>query len=129
MRRQVPGIFGTNILAHVPQFKELLNKQPKIRTGFAKVAGSNSVWVPPFSETDVLATGPVWGCSAVVEPLAVPIKGNLTVANTLVDTSRTCFVVKVANQTTKDVWLKPRTRLGIVREGEVLQAGEQLEFF
>lgn len=52
---------------------------------------------PPFSETDVLVTDPQWGCSAVVEPLGLPITGNLAVATTL-------------------------------REGDVVQSGEPLEF-
>ncbi|XP_032231037.1 uncharacterized protein LOC116614299 [Nematostella vectensis] len=128
MKRQVPGIFGANLLSQVPEFKKLMTEDKK-RTGFAKVAGSCNVWVPPFSEADVLVTGPQWGCSAVVEPLSVPICGNLSVASTLVNTSRACFVVKVADQTAKDIWLKPRTRLGIVRECDVLQQGEPLLFF
>lgn len=49
MRKKVPGIIGTNILAQVPQFKDLLQKERKIRTGFAKVAGSTEVWVPPLA--------------------------------------------------------------------------------
>ncbi|EDO31464.1 predicted protein [Nematostella vectensis] len=95
-KKGYPRIFGANLLSQVPEFKKLMTEDKK-RTGFAKVAGSCNVWVPPFSEADVLVTGPQWGCSAVVEPLSVPICGNLSVASTLVNTSRVCFVVKVAN--------------------------------
>lgn len=49
-------------------------------------------------------------------------------ASTLVDTSKTLYIVQVANHTAKDVWLKLRTHIGIVREGTVVQSGEQLEF-
>lgn len=68
------------------------------------------------------------GTDAVIEPLGVPIEGSLTMASTLVDTSKTLYIVRVANHTAKDVWLKPRTCIGIIREGTVVQSGEQLEF-
>lgn len=131
MQRRVPGLIGTNVLGQVPQFQQLLQeekKKIKLKTGFVKVAGSDGIWVPPFTESDVLVTGPSWGTDAVIEPLGVPIEGNLTVARTLVDTTKTCYVVRVANQTARDIWLKPRTRLGIVREGDVVRKGERLEF-
>ncbi|KAK3742849.1 hypothetical protein QZH41_004524 [Actinostola sp. cb2023] len=134
MRGGAPGLIGTNVLGQVPKYKNILElheQEPKRknRTGFVKVAGTDKVWVPPFTESDVTVTGPPWGTSAVVEPLGVPVQGNLTVANTLVDTTKSCLVIRVANHTAKDIWLKPRTRIGIIREGAVVQTGEQLEFY
>ena len=130
MQRRVPVLLGTNVLGQVPQYQQILQdgKKMKLKTRFVKVAGSDKVWVPPYTESDVLVTGPSWGTDAEIEPLGVPVEGNLTVASTLVDTANTCYYVRVANQTAKDIWLKPRTRDGIVREGEMVKRGEQLEF-
>ena len=131
MQRRVPCLIGTNVLGWIPQYENVLqenNKNRKVTTGFVKVAGLDKVWVPPFTETDVPVTGPSWGKDAVIEPLDVPIEGNLTVASTLVDTAKHVYYVHVANQTAKDVWLKPKTRIGVIREGDLVQMGKQLEF-
>lgn len=131
MQRRIPCLIGTNVLGQIPQYQQILQqeeKKIKRKTGFVKVAGSDLVWVPPFTESDVLVTGPSWGTDAVIEPLGVPVEGNLTVASTLVDTTKKSYYVRVANQTAKDIWLKPRTRLGIVGEGNLVKTGEQLEF-
>ena len=131
MQRRVPCLIGTNVLGRIPQYENVLqenNKNRKVTTGFVKVAGLDKVWVLPFTETDVPVTGPSWGKDAVIEPLDVPIEGNLTVASTLVDTAKHVYYVRVANQTAKDVWLKPKTRIGVIREGDLVQMGKQLEF-
>jgi len=103
------------------------NKKEKLKTGFVKVSGPDRIWIPPFAEADVPVTGPSWGKDAVIEPLSVAVKGNLTVASTLVGTTSHSYFVPVANQTAKGVWLKPRTRLGVIREGKLMQMGKQLE--
>ena len=50
------------------------------------------------------------------------------VANTLVDGSKTCFLIQVVNPTPKDVWLQPRKRLGTVRGAAKVTSGDKLEF-
>lgn len=131
MQREVPALIGTNVLGLVPHYQPILQdgrRKDKLKTGFVKVGGTDRVWVPAFTESDVLVTGPSWGTDAVIEPLNVPIEGNLTVASTFVDTTKTCYYVRVANQTAKDIWLKPRTRVGIIREADMTRSGEQLKF-
>jgi len=84
-QREVPALTGTNVLGLVPHYQPILQegKKVKVKTGFVKVGGTDRVWVPAFTESDVLVTGPSWGTDAVIEPLNVPIEGNLTVASTL----------------------------------------------
>ena len=119
--RKVPGLLGTNVLARLPKFAELLessSSKPRVAetktSGFVRVAGRDEVLVPSSSVTNVLVSGPVCGPRAVVEPLRTPVPGNIQIANTLVDTSSVCYYIQVVNPTSKDVWLKPKTRLGAV---------------
>ena len=100
-RKDVPGLLGTNVLAQVPQFGSLLQQRPPANprmteiptSGFKRVAGKHPVHIPPYSVARVAVTGPACGCNALVEPLSVPVPGNVQVANTLVDASKTCFLI------------------------------------
>ena len=108
----MPCLIGTNIFGQIPQYKNVLheeNKKEKLKTGYVKVSDSDRIWISPFTEADVLVTGPSRGKDAVIEALSVAVEGNLTVASTLVDTTSHSYFVRVANQTAKGVWLKPRT--------------------
>ena len=135
-RRDVPGLLGTNVLAQIPQFGALLQQRPNAEprtsgesnSGFVRVAGMYPILVPSNSVASVAVTGPACGPNALVEPLSVPVPGNIQVANTLVDASKTCFLIQVVNPSPKDVWLKPRTRLGTVRGTVKVTSGEQLKF-
>lgn len=134
-RKIVPGLLGTNVLAQILQFGAVLRRQPNAESrtsgnpvsGFVRVAGTYPVLVPSNSVASVAVTGPACGPSALVEPLNVPVPGNLQVANTLVDASKTCFLIQVANPYPRDVWLKPRTRLGTVRSAGKVTSGDQLK--
>ena len=135
-RRDVPGLLGTNVLAQIPQFGALLQQRPNAEprtsgepnSGFVRVAGMYPILVPSNSVAIVAVTGPACGPNALVEPLSVPVPGNIQVANTLVDASKTYFLIQVVNPSPKDVWLKPRTRLGTVRGAVKVTGGEQLKF-
>ena len=112
MQKRAPCLIGTNILGQIPHNKNILheeNKKEKLKTGFVKVSGSDRIWIPSFTEADVLVTGPSRGKDAVIEALSVAVEGNLTVASTLVETTSQSYFVHVANQTAKGIWLKPRT--------------------
>ena len=116
-KRKYPGILGMNVLNFIPEFAPLLNNDSsETKLGFLKVAGSEPVTVPSASVCDILAT-----CSnkrqrpIVVEGLAQPIQG-LLVAPSLVDVSKGSTYVRVLNGSAKDVVLKPKTRLGLMRD-------------
>lgn len=132
-----PGTIGNQCpRTHVPRFAELLKARDCTRNSisepknsvFVKVAGVETVWVPSHSVTDVKVTGPAFGPCSLVEPLSRAVQGNLQVANNLVNASKTCCVIQVANHITKDVWLKPRTRLGTVRVVEQVLSRALLKF-
>ena len=137
-RRRKPGVLGTNILAQIPKFAELLklkgsadassthNQKPS-KQGLVKVAGSRAVWIPPHSAMNVDVTGPACGANAVVEPLSTPLKGGLQVATTLTDASKSCYAVQLINPTSQGISLMPRTCLGLVQSAEVITR-EQLAF-
>ena len=135
-RREVPGLLGTNVLAQIPKFDDLLQQKTHVKprnsetstSGFVRVAGKYPVLVPPNSVASIAVTGPACGPNALVEPISVPVPGNIQVANTLVDGSKTCSLIQVVNPTPKDVWLQPRTRLGTVRGAAKVTNGDQLEF-
>lgn len=76
---------------------------------------------------NVAVTGPACGNSAMVEPLTVPIQGNIQITNTLVNASKMCFHIQVVNPTSGDVWLKSRTHLGTVHGAVIVAFGNQLE--
>lgn len=48
----------------------------------------------------------------MIEPTTTPLPQNVMVARTIVQTGR-CSNVRIANFSTGDVWLKPRTRVGM----------------
>ena len=87
-RHRVPGLLETNVLAQIPQFGALLRQQPNAEPripgspsfGLVRVAGTYPVLVPASSVASVAVTGPACGSSALVEPLSVPVPGNLQVA-------------------------------------------------
>ena len=139
-RRPFPGLLGTNILDHVPKFAELMkggtgSEDPRDdeiskgqTCGFVRVAGRETVWVPSNTVCDIVVTGPACGGNAMVEPLTVPIQGNLQVACTFVRATRTHYTIQVANPTSKDIWLKPRMRLGTIHTAEQVSCGAQISF-
>lgn len=138
-RRERPGILGTNVLAKIPKYAGLMQtgsngdnpsqKTPKAgRRRLVKVAGSRAVWVPPNCTMDVAVTGSAYGSDALVEALTTPLQGGLQVASTLVDASKSCYIIQVANPTGREVWLKPHTCLGTIQEVERVERGEELKF-
>lgn len=137
-RRRRPGVLGTNVLAKIPKWAELLEmkgsagtsskeSQKPSKLGLIKVAGNRAVWIPPHTVMDVDVTGLACGVNAVVEPLSTPLKGRLRVATVLVDASKSCFTVQLINPTEQGVSLMPRTCLGTVQSVEVITR-KQLAF-
>ncbi len=81
-----------------------------------RVAGKCAVRIPASSVTTIPATG--WGgqvkCEmAMVEPVVGQHLSHLVVLNTLVRPSSP-FCVRVANLTNDDLWIQPRTRIGVL---------------
>lgn len=108
--KRVPGLLGSNVLQHFPEFRSLLNKK---ETGFVRVAGTSDIMIPANSQCAVAVTAPALGDS-VVEPLSSPLPGNIILPSSVVRASGTSISVTVYNPRAMDVWLRPKTRLGII---------------
>ena len=139
-RSRLPGLLGTNVLAKIPRWAELMTSKEKtgtlvhevetqipVKRRMVRFAGKSAVLVPPYSVMDVMVRGRITGETAMVEPPSTPLQGNLQVARTLVDTTRSSHVMQVINPTGKDIWLKPRTCLGTLQAVDEVR-GEQLKF-
>ena len=118
---KLPGLLGMNVLSQVPEVARCLEKvtvADKYR--FARVAGRQAVCVPARSTVFVQAVGGRMGQTAAFEPLTTGC-GPLLATNAVVcDHS---FMVAVVNSTEDDYWLRPRTRLGVLKPADVLPAG------
>ena len=98
-KRVVPGLLGTNVLAHIPKFAELLQQSSSLNkpvqrpatksSGFVRVSGRDAVLIPANSVANVVVNGTACGSCALVEPLRAPLPGKLVVANTPVDATHT----------------------------------------
>ena len=124
--QEVNGLLGTNVLMQVPVLKNMLNgmktetyRPTREAVSFARVAGHFPIRVPANSYVNVKARGRGSMDSMLVEPLSIPIPGNLVVVNTLVEGSY--FYVKVVNGSNVDVELQPRTRIGLLRPATLYQ--------
>ena len=151
-KRLVPGVLGMNV---VSQLRQLL-KDPSGRThpqdltsewaeilqlaaheeftsarGFAKVAGKQRVRIPAGSVAVIRVTG--WrgpqaqDTAALVEPFHGPLPGGIMVINTLTKVTAGQMHVRVANLKDEDVWLHPRTRIGVLHAADVINPRNQVE--
>ena len=123
--KRVPGLLGSNVLQHFPEFRSLLNKK---ETGFVRVAGRRDVMAPANSHCAVAATAPALG-DAVIELLNSPLPGNIILPSSVVHASGTSISVTVYNPGAMDVWLRPKTRIGIITRGAVEDDSIQVEVY
>ena len=73
-RREVPGLLGTNVLAQIPKFGDLLQQKTRAKprdsetstSSFVRVAGKYPVLVPPNSVASKAVTGPACGANALM---------------------------------------------------------------
>ena len=122
-KRRTPVLLGMNVLVHIPELRDCLTNivstAPLLaeRCKFAKLATSQPVRIPANTSCHVRAFEGDGKCDVVVEPLRTMI-GSLQVEESVVR-GRTFFVV-VINHTSRDVWLQPRTRLGVLRPARIV---------
>lgn len=140
--REIPGLLGMNI---IKECKDLVisgggSAAPKsFRTGhcmqnwikafkdtsatiegIAQVAGTDSVCVPANSISFVHVRGPHrkhW--KFPLTPICIEPSSQidrLLIINTVVEQGSGAFAVPVANLTSTDIWIPPRTRLGLMSE-------------
>ena len=111
-RKRVPGLL---FIKRPAEFESLLNKKD---IGFVRVAGSLDMIIPANIHCTVAVTTPLLG-DAVVERLTSPLPGNLILSPSMLRSSDYSISVTVYNPGVKDVWLRPKTRIGLVTGGTV----------
>lgn len=140
-KQEVPGLLGMNVIGQVrretkdkPHLKDtisewadvlqLSSKQATTAQGFAKVSGKQLVRIPARSVAMVAVTG--WRAkhkedTALVEPIASPLPGGLLVVNTVTKPTAGQMFTRVVNFKDEDVWLSPRTRIGVFHVADRVQ--------
>lgn len=90
------------------------------RLSCARLAGKDAVHVPASSAATIMAKGlktvSEKGPLMLLEPGNAPLPGGLVVVPTLITSERHIFPVQVMNLSDEDIWLQPRTRLGLLTE-------------
>ena len=138
-KQVVPGLVGMNIISKLKDmitdtdYKDNLSEEWKgvlqLDTcesstsviGFAKVAGKNKVRIPAESVSVIQATGLNGGkmdYTALVEPVSWSLPGDIVVVNTVTTVIGGRMYIRVANLGREDVFLNPRTRIGVVHSVE-----------
>lgn len=148
----VPGIVGMNIISKCRQlvhaefdttlggtldsewretFQQMQKSNVTTKATIARVAGKDYVHVPAASVVTVMAKGLKEETAAnvkmLLEPVHTPLPGGLLVVPTLVDSNSHTVPVQVINFSQEDVWLCPRTRLGVLAQVECVNSEQQCE--
>ena len=119
--QQFPGVLGMNVLSHVPEFAACLQEVATTDTfRFARAASRQAIRIPARSSVYVHAVGGRKGQTALIEPLTAGCGPLLTTSAAVCDRT---FMVAMVNPTENDFWLRPRTRLGILKPADVLPHG------
>lgn len=148
----VPGLIGMNIISRCRQivhaefdttlnghldsdwreaFLKVQSVGPVLQTSFARVSGRDLSHVPALSVATIMAKGAqragVEGKSLLLEPTSTPLPGGLLVVPTLVPIGNQEFPVQVINTSPEDIWLHPRTRLGLLTPADVVNPEKSCE--
>ncbi|CAB4010088.1 Retrovirus-related Pol poly from transposon 297 [Paramuricea clavata] len=131
-KRDVPGLLGMNVLCEMGQSQPIQAAKRRANTsvrGIVRVAGKRAVRIPASSVTTIPATG--WGgqvkCEmAMVEPVVGQHLSHLVVLNTVVRPSSP-FCARVANLTNDDLWIQPRTRIGVLHAVSNIESGVEFK--
>ena len=82
--QEVHGLLGSNILQHVPEYRQLLGDSHN--NEFEHLIWRSSVLVLAYSKCILAVTGPSFGQDALFKPFASPLPSNLLAMQGLVDT-------------------------------------------
>ena len=117
---RVPGLLGMNILRDVPKYSTLAPKDQTYdqKAGYVRVAGNETVVLPPFSVSEIQILSSHSGRLALVEPLSEMICCGARVAPGLIQGTRSKAVVQVTNFSDKCLEIAPRTKVAIACAAE-----------
>ena len=132
-KQHAPGLLGMNVLPFLKEtadatvWSKVLNitaQRDSPVAGFAKVAGKSEVQVPANSVSVLRVVGvrdEFLHQDVTVSPLANQGLNNLVVVESLTEAKKSGMFVRVANMGSDDIWLKPRTRVGIFKSVQEVQ--------
>lgn len=149
-----PGIIGMNIAQRCKQlilaeFDNALGGtlDPDWRVAFTKVheaaligptstvrvAGKSKTLISAASVTTIQVRvhkePPHANGVMIFEPGSMPLPGGLVLVPTAVSSSKCVFPVQVLNLASEDVWLPPKTRLGVLSQGHKVESNScKVEF-
>lgn len=149
----VPALIGINIISRCRQlvhaefdtalggelesdWKEVFQQMQSVSRAkkqiVAHIAGKETVHIPAWSTSTLIVKGRGNSCpggysNLLLEPGKFPLPQGLIVVPSLVSTTTSSFPIRVVNLSTEDIWLQPRTRLGILSPVESLRSGEGCE--
>ena len=113
------GLLGTNVLDELEEFRKwrqtmMASDGPHNTSSSTpiRVAGQEKIRLPAQSMVDVVATGPASKEPVLVEPLDHPVCGSAAVISTLTKPENGEYIVRVANISKSDIWLRPRMMIG-----------------
>ncbi|CAG2241730.1 unnamed protein product [Mytilus edulis] len=117
-KENVPGLLGMNVISLSCDKNEHCNT-----IGFVKLCSNSPVRIPANSVIILNGTGPNLPrlYDAVVEPLHTSghLPSTFIVVHTFVTVRNGRLTFRVANIGDDDIWLAPRTRVGILLKGDV----------
>lgn len=147
----VPGLIGMNIISRCRQivhaefdttlnghldsdWREAFQKVQSVdvvhQSSVARVSGKDLAHVPALSVATIMARGRKdtdAGKVLLLEPVSTPLPGGLLVVPTLVPMGKQDFPVQVINASPEDIWLHPRTRIGLLTPADVVNANKSCE--
>ena len=130
-RKDFPGLIGMNIISECMDMLQTNCVNTDVK-GFARIAGNSEICVPANSVSIINVVGPTQKTSNDKTVLIEPISkaGDIMLVDSISTTEKNKYPVRVANLKSTDMWLKPNSRIGIIREVEcVYSQNTDIEFF
>ena len=142
----LPGIIGMNIVKRCRQlvlsefdtalkgeldsvWREAFNRVQEAelveKMSTARVAGKHKMHIPASSVATVYARGrktqSEGDATMLLEPGNTPLPSGLMIVPTVISSNSHIFPVQVINFSREDVWLSPKTRLGILSQCQCVE--------
>lgn len=157
-KQEVPGVIGMNIIGMCKEilfqenksntgvssecrfsdqqlsniFASIDRDQRSFTYGFARVNSAELIVIHPHSVTVVHCTGPQVHkeYNALVEPLVNKshLHRHLVIVNTYVSVKNGHCSVRIANVGDENIYLRPRTRIGIVSKADMVNDNSIVQF-
>ena len=120
------------MLGDIPEIRDLLltitthdaNSKHDIEVRVAKLVVDTTVNIPAWSSCNVIVSGPRCTGNAIVKPLDGPLKGGLLLQIGRLGSMEGRFEVRILNPTFDEVWLRPRSPVGMMYTVDVTDTNQ-----